>query len=270
MTTRALHISLIQMDIELGNPEVNLQRAEEWITRAMEAQPRPDVIVLPEMWNTGYALDRLDGLAEPENGPYTFWMSETARHYKITLVGGSISEQRQSGFYNTLYVFGPDGERTARYDKIHLFKLMNEEKFMQPGEETALFPLGDITAAASICYDIRFPELARTLALAGAKVWFVPAEWPHPRLNHWRTLLTARAIENQMYVIACNRVGRDEKSHFFGHSMVIDPWGEIVAESNDEEGILTATIDLDLSEEVRGRIPVFTDRRPELYRHEEK
>lgn len=268
--TRQLHIALIQMDIELANPTVNQQRAEQWITQAMSATPRPDVIVLPEMWNTGYSLDRLEGLAERENGKLTAWMSQIAKQHQIVLVGGSISEQRESGFYNTLYVYGADGERTAKYDKIHLFKLMNEEKFMQPGEEKALFPLHDVTAAASICYDLRFPELARSLALAGAQIWFVPAEWPHPRMHHWRTLLTARAIENQMYVVACNRVGRDEKSEFFGHSMIIDPWGEVLAEGDEVEGIISATIDLDLADEVRGRIPVFADRRPELYIHEQK
>ena len=95
-----------------------------------------------------------------------------------------------------------------------------------------------------ICYDIRFPELARKLALGGAKILFVPAEWPHPRLHHWRTLLTARAIENQMYVIACNRTGQSGNDRFFGHSMIIDPWGEIIAEGDEEEVILMADIDL--------------------------
>jgi predicted amidohydrolase len=116
-----------------------------------------------------------------------------------------------------------------------------------------------------ICYDIRFPELARRLALGGAKLLLVPAEWPNPRLHHWRTLLTARAIENQMYVVACNRTGVSGSTSFFGHSMVIDPWGEIVAEADEQETILQATIDLALVDEVRTRIPVFEDRRPALY-----
>src|SRR5690606_653419 len=98
-----------------------------------------------------------------------------------------------------------------------------------------------------------------------AKLLIVPAEWPHPRLHHWRTLLTARAIENQMYVIACNRVGKSGDTSFFGHSMVIDPWGEIIAEAGEEETILTTEIDLGLVDEVRGRIPVFEDRRPSFY-----
>jgi omega-amidase len=120
-------------------------------------------------------------------------------------------------------------------------------------------------AGASICYDIRFPEQARTLSLLGAKILFVAAEWPHPRLHHWRTLLMARAIENQMYVVACNRVGNTAIDSFFGHSMIIDPWGEIIAEGGEREEIVTARIDLTLVDHVRNRIPVFEDRRPELY-----
>ncbi|HBI05283.1 MAG TPA: carbon-nitrogen hydrolase, partial [Paenibacillaceae bacterium] len=115
-------------------------------------------------------------------------------------------------------------------------------------------------------YDIRFPELARSYALDGAGILVNSAEWPHPRLNHWRTLMQARAIENQMYVVACNRVGISGKTEFCGHSMVIDPWGEILVEGGEEEAILIAEIDLTLIEEVRGKIPVFADRRPDLYK----
>ena len=122
-----------------------------------------------------------------------------------------------------------------------------------------------VPAATIICYDIRFPELARKLALNGAQLLFVPAEWPHPRLHHWRTLLTARAIENQMYVIACNRVGRSGETSFFGHSMIINPWGEIVTEADENEQIVTAEIDLELVAKVRSTIPVFEDRRPDVY-----
>jgi len=116
-----------------------------------------------------------------------------------------------------------------------------------------------------ICYDIRFPELARKLALSGAKILFVPAEWPHPRLHHWRSLLIARAIENQMYVCGINRVGRDAANVFCGHSMIVDPWGEVIAEADETETIISAAVDLARPDEVRSRIPVFRDRRPELY-----
>jgi predicted amidohydrolase len=123
-----------------------------------------------------------------------------------------------------------------------------------------------VPAAMMICYDIRFPELARTLALGGAKVLFVPAEWPHPRLHHWKTLLTARAIENQMFVVACNRVGRSVDTDFFGHSLVLNPWGETLVEGDETERILQATLELDEVDRVRKTIPIFEDRRPGLYR----
>jgi predicted amidohydrolase len=117
----------------------------------------------------------------------------------------------------------------------------------------------------TICYDLRFPELFRRYALAGAKLIFVPAEWPHPRLMHWQTLLRARAIENQLFVVACNRVGVVGKTHFCGHSAVIDPWGETIVEGDESEMLLTAEIDLGLVDDVRQRIPIFADRRPEIY-----
>lgn len=116
-----------------------------------------------------------------------------------------------------------------------------------------------------ICYDIRFPEWIRAHTTKGAEAIFVVAEWPEPRLAHWRSLLIARAIENQCYVIACNRVGNDANNIFAGHSMIIDPWGEIIAEAGEKEEILTASINLDKVTEVRKTIPIFADRKPEYY-----
>ena len=142
---------------------------------------------------------------------------------------------------------------------------MNEEKHLVAGNHVGQFELEGVQAGMMICYDIRFPELTRKLALGGAKVLFIPAEWPHPRLHHWRTLLMARAIENQMYIVACNRVGVSEGTEFFGHSIIIDPWGEIIAEGSEDEMIITAELDLGLVDQVRQRIPVFEDRRPQLY-----
>lgn len=166
---------------------------------------------------------------------------------------------------NTIYVFDRQGNEAAEYSKIHLFRLMDEEKHLVSGDRVGEFTVEGVPAGMMICYDIRFPELARRLALVGAKILFVPAEWPHPRLHHWRTLLQARAIENQMYVVACNRVGVSGSTEFFGHSMVIDPWGEVIAEGGESEEIIHASVSLDLVDEVRTRIPVFEDRRPQLY-----
>ncbi|WP_276351525.1 carbon-nitrogen family hydrolase [Cohnella caldifontis] len=260
-----LRISLIQMNIEAGNPEVNFARMEARLKDAVVRQPKPDLIVLPEMWNAGYALDRIGELADPDGERTKAFFSDFCRAHGVNVLAGSIAEKRDGGVYNTIRMYGRDGRELADYSKIHLFRLMDEHLHLQAGDRLCRFELEGVPAGAMICYDIRFPELARKLALDGAKLLFVPAEWPHPRLHHWRTLLQARAIENQMFVVACNTVGVSGKSNFFGHSMVIDPWGEVIAEAGEEETILTAEIDPRLAEEVRGRIPVFEDRRPHLY-----
>ncbi|WP_211745550.1 carbon-nitrogen family hydrolase [Paenibacillus sp. Marseille-Q4541] len=261
-----LQIVLIQSDIQIGNPDANRKHMQLLIKQAMENNPNAEIIVLPEMWNTGYALSEIHELADDQGKIEREWLQKYAAQYKVNIVAGSISEKVDGQIYNSMYIFNKEGKEVARYAKMHLFRLMDEEKYLASGEEPVTFTFdGNWTAGASICYDIRFPELGRTLALNGAKVLFVPAEWPHPRLHHWRTLLMARAIENQMYVVSCNRVGVSKEAHFFGHSMIIDPWGEIVAEGGDQEEILTGTIDPALVDEVRGRIPVFEDRRPNLY-----
>ncbi len=262
----SVQIVLLQSDIQMGKPDVNRKHMQKLIQQAMEKGPNTDIIVLPEMWNTGYALTEIHELADQHGNIERAWLQEYAARYKVNIVAGSISELVEGKIYNSMYVFNKEGKEVARYAKMHLFRLMDEEKYLASGEEPITFSFdGNWTAGASICYDIRFPELGRTLALAGAKVLFVPAEWPHPRLHHWRTLLMARAIENQMYVVSCNRVGVSKDTTFFGHSMIIDPWGEIVLEGGDQEEILTGAIDPALVDEVRGRIPVFEDRRPNLY-----
>lgn len=261
-----MHIALIQADIRIGDPEANISHLLDMMTQAVRSSRKPDVLVLPEMWNTGYALDRMNGLADAGGQRTRKILSDFAREYGVHVVGGSVAEKKDEGIYNTMYVFDREGMQTAKYSKIHLFRLMAEDKYLRAGDKTITFPLeSGFTAGAAICYDIRFPELPRRLALNGAKVMFVPAQWPHPRLEHWLTLLKARAIENQMYVVACNRVGESGGDRFCGHSIIIDPWGETVSAGGEEEGIITGMLDYSLPDRVRSRIPVFDDRKPEVY-----
>jgi len=260
-----LRLAVIQFNVEAGNPERNYARAREWLDRAVGRTPKPDVILLAEMWNTGYDWNRMGEIADPEGERTKALFSAFCREHRVNAVAGSVAVKRSGGITNTIHVFGRDGAVLAEYSKIHLFRLMDEHKHLLPGDAPGRFELEGVPAGMMICYDIRFPELFRKIALSGAQIMFVPAEWPHPRLNHWRTLLMARAIENQMYVVACNNVGESGGASFFGHSMIVDPWGEIVAEAGEEETILEAEIDLGLVDEVRGRIPVFADRRPHLY-----
>ncbi|WP_311290187.1 carbon-nitrogen family hydrolase [Paenibacillus glycanilyticus] len=263
--TQPLRIALLQMNIEIGQPDANFAKLASMLEEAASQPNKPDVIVFPEMWNTGYALTEITELADPQGERTIAYLSDFSRKHGVHIIAGSIAEGREDGVYNTIFAFDRDGNQTGDYSKIHLFRLMDEEKYLAAGDKLGRLEIEGAGAGMMICYDIRFPELARKLALDGAKLLFVPAEWPHPRLHHWRTLLTARAIENQMFVIACNRVGVSGDTHFFGHSMILDPWGETIAEAGEEETIVYAEIDLSLVDTVRGRIPVFEDRRPSLY-----
>jgi omega-amidase len=268
MSTFKLKLALLQMDITIGEPESNYAKAERLLNEAVNAFEKPDVIVLPEMWNTGYALERIHELSDREGERTRAFLSEFSRKHQVYIIAGSIADraERDGQVRNTTYSFNREGGLISSYSKIHLFRLMDEEKYLASGDQLGRLSIDGVEAGSLICYDIRFPELTRSLALSGAQILFVPAEWPKPRLNHWRTLLMARAIENQMFVVACNRVGVSGTTEFFGHSMVIDPWGEIVAEAGEEEGIIHAAIDLAQVETVRKAIPIFSDRRPELYK----
>jgi predicted amidohydrolase len=142
---------------------------------------------------------------------------------------------------------------------------MNEDQHLAAGQHLTTVETSWGQSGLAICYDLRFAEIFRTYALQGVNLVYLPAEWPHPRLAHWQTLLRARAIENQMYMVGVNRVGTDGTHQFFGHSAIINPWGDTILEGGESEALLTATIDTDIVAKVRDQIPVFKDRRPELY-----
>jgi omega-amidase len=260
------NVALLQMDIAFGQPEANRDTVRKLVGQLAAGGEKPDVVMLPELWDTGYDLPRLDEIADEQGAQAKALFKELARQLQCCVIGGSIAERIDGQVFNTTYVYDRSGELVGRYSKAHLFRLMDEEKYLAAGEKPGLYRLDGQPTGSVICYDIRFPEWIRTYALAGTKVLFVPAQWPNPRLNHWRQLLIARAIENQMYVVACNRVGVGGNTSFFGHSLVIDPWGEVIAEADERQQVLRAEIDLSLVDEVRGRIPVFDDRRPQLYR----
>ena len=261
--TTALRVALIQMNVVYGQPAANREKAMTLLTAA--AEKGAQLAVLPELWTTGMDLNHLPELGEKEEGPTLSLLREVARRHRLQIIGGSIVEEDNGQFYNTSYIINDTGEVCGKYRKVHLFPVMNEDRYLGAGNATLVAEVGGIKIGAGICYELRFPELARSLALQGAQILAYPAEFPHPRLAHWRTLLIARAIENQLFVVACNRVGQDDSYQYFGHSLVIDPWGEVLAEGTEEEAVITADLKLDLIREVRERITCFQDRRPELY-----
>jgi omega-amidase len=258
-----LTISLGQMDVQLGQPEKNLAVVK--LMAAEAARRGSDVLVLPELWSTGYDLENPAAYATTSDQGIFDAVAQLAREHRLHILGSCLSLLAEGQYGNTAVLFGPDGRSLGEYSKIHLFRLMQEEQYLTAGNRLALLETAWGPSGLAICYDLRFPEMFRTYALAGARVVFLPSEWPHPRLAHWRTLLRARAIENQLYLVACNRVGASKGVDFFGHSCIVDPWGQAVIEAGESELLLTAAVDLDRVDAVRQTIPVFNDRRPELY-----
>lgn len=258
-----MRVALAQLNIQFGDPDANYEQIEVAIQRA--AEQTVDVIVLPEMWNTGYALTRLNVLADDDGQRTLQLLSKLARQFRVNIVGGSVAVARDGHYYNEMLVVDRQGQLLSRYDKVHRFGLMAEDRYITAGETENVFELDGTVAMGAICYDIRFPEWLRKQAARGPQVIFVSAEWPTARQMQWRLLLQARAIENQAFVVAVNRVGSDPDNQFGGQSLVIDPLGQIVAIGGAHAQLITAELDLTQVDQVRGQIPVFEDRRPELY-----
>lgn len=259
-----IKVALAQFNIQFADPAANQQRVAELTAEA--AKGGADVVIFPEMWNTGYALDQLDQLAD-EGGKTTAQLFyRLARQNQIGIVGGSVAVKDNGHFYNRTLVVDPLGQVVGQYDKVHLFRLMNEHKYLTAGDQENYFRLAGVPGASFICYDLRFPEWVRTVARHGAAVLYFPAEWPAVRIPQWELMLKARAVENQAFVVAVNRVGDDPDNHYNGHSLAIDPLGNVIADAGEQDGITYAELDLDQLATVRGPIPVFVDRRPDLYK----
>lgn len=257
-----MKLGCIQLQVAFGDVEKNFSRVEELVREV--ANKGAEIVILPEMWNTSYALEKLEGLADVDGERTKAFLSQLAKELHVHIVGGSVATKKGDKFYNTMLVYNNEGELVGEYDKAHLFRLMDEHLHLSSGNTQNNFKLGDLDAAGVICYDIRFPEWLRLHALNGAKVLFVSAQWPTARIDHWKTLLQARAIENQCFVVAVNRISRN-KDNFNGQSMVIEPWGEILWTGGEDEELAIVDVDFSKVDEVRTRIPVYDDRRPELY-----
>lgn len=259
-----MRIACLQMDVQFGCPEQNFQHAEELIAKA--TQDAPDMLVLPETWNTGFfPRENLQFLCDQNGKQVKARIGALAKQFHVNIVAGSISDFRDGSVYNTAYVFDRQGTCIASYDKTHLFTPMGEDRFYQKGNRLCTFTLDGVKCGLVICYDVRFPELIRTLALQDLDMLFVVSQWPKERAFHLRSLITARAIENQLFVVCCNACGSAGETVFGGNSAVLDPWGKTLATATEQEEILSADCNLSLLTHIRSTIPVFRDRNPELY-----
>ncbi|RBW70661.1 carbon-nitrogen family hydrolase [Bacillus taeanensis] len=262
-----MKFSIYQMDIVPGSPETNRKRVQAWIEQVVQTE-KPDTVVLPEMWTTAYTLPELETIADMNGEPTKSLLQELAIKHHINIIGGSIANNVDGEIYNSAFVVNRKGNVVYQYDKIHLVPMLDEPTYLKGGQKaTEVFELDGIKMGAIICYDLRFPELARSLALEGAQVLHILAEWPLARKSHWKHLQLARAIENQMYVVSANRVGTHDGVEFAGTSLVIDPWGDIVREGSvEKEETLTVLLDLEKVKQVRKNVPIFTSRVPKLYK----
>jgi predicted amidohydrolase len=262
-----MKISAIQMNVVLKQLESNYHNAEVLIRKAAAAGA--DVAVLPEMWSGGFITDGLDErLADLDGNRAKAFLSQLAAELEINIVGGSVATKKAGNYYNTTYVADRQGHIIADYDKAHLFSFAGEDQRFRAGNQLVTFSLDGIPCGIIICYEIRFPEWARKQALAGTKVLFVPAEWPLPRVGHWRVLNQARAIENQIFVVAVNGCGaavKDQQNA--GNSLIIDPQGKLLADAGAEpqEKLIFANLELADLDQARNNMTVFKDRRSDLY-----
>jgi predicted amidohydrolase len=269
-----LRVAAVQLNSSTDKAD-NLERGERLVARA--ASTGADLVLLPEKWNALGSTETLVANAEPlEGGETVEAMAGWARRHGITVVGGSITERREGRekLSNTCCVFDPSGELVAVYRKIHMFDVdvgghsYRESDAEEPGDETVICDVEGWRLGLSVCYDLRFPELYRILAVEGAEVVTVPAAFTlYTGKDHWELLLRARAVENQCFMVAANEWGVHEGGKAaYGRSMIVDPWGVVLAQASDEDTVVSAELDRLLLERVRRDLPSLANRQPAAYR----
>jgi predicted amidohydrolase len=273
-----LRVAAVQLN-STADPAANLAVADR-LTRAAAADGAR-VIVLPEKWTAMGPDEDLRAAAETLEGPAIGWARAIARELGVDLIAGSIVErvEGREKLANTSVHVDPDGELRAVYRKLHMFDVdvggrsYRESDLEEPGDEIVLSQTAEgLELGLSICYDLRFPELYRILAVRGARVFPLPAAFTLATTrDHWETLIRARAIENQAFVIAANQIGSHAGgSRSGGRSMIVDPWGLVLAQAPDGEGHIVAELDLERQREIRERLPALANRRPQVYRWPEE
>jgi predicted amidohydrolase len=255
---RKSYVASIQLWIGDEEKARRIERVESLLDQARGA----NLVILPEIWNIGYfSFDLYSKESEPVDGEIARRMSHKAKEHGFYLHAGSFVEKENGKLFNTSLLFDPDGKLIARYRKIHLFGYGSQEsRILSRGREVVVVEtlLGKIGMCT--CYDLRFPELFRRMLDRGAELFLVASGWPYPRLEHWLMFNRIRAIENSGFLISSNCAGKNRGVQFCGHSMIVDPWGTLLAGGGDEECILQAEIDMDYVASVRREFPAVKDR----------
>lgn len=255
-----LTCAAIQFNIKLGYIDANLDTARAALQRVADQGAK--LAILPEMWSCGYDYRNLAELAK-ETPRVLEELQQLCHKFKLVTVG-SLPELENGTIYNTAYVID-NGELLGSYRKLHLFSTMRENEYLGAGNQSLMIKTSAGKLGIAICYDLRFPELFRKLALEGAEIVCLPAEWPKPRHEHWKTLLRARAIENQFFVIAANCCGVQGKLDFFGMSQLISPLGNVLQIAEEDDTELVADFDFAERDKYRAQINILADRRADIY-----
>jgi omega-amidase len=269
-----IKISVCQIHVS-NNKKANLVKAKDLITDAAAAGSR--IVILPEMFNCPYESSFFEKFAEEFPGPTTNFISSLAKNLSVYIIGGSVPEKENGKIYNTSYTFNPEGMLIGKHRKIHLFDAdihtpggikFKESDTLSYGDNVTVFETKYCKIGVAICYDMRFGELIRKMTLLGAKIIVIPAAFNMTTgPAHWHLLARTRALDNQVYFIAASP-SRNEKDIYtsYGHSLVVDPWGKILAEKDEKEGLLFCEIDLDYVEQIRTQLPILKHRRDEIYK----
>jgi omega-amidase len=255
----------IQLAIKNGLPSENLNHIRSLFESSKIGEG--DIVCLPELINTGYDWTCIDNLNENDCQAFIKELSALACTKQVWLIAGSVADIRGDSRFNVSYSFAPDGTLLGEYRKVHLFTPIGEEHHFRSGSSQTTVRCGNMTAGVGICYDLRFPEFFRSLTLNGSSVIALPSAWPSIRKDVWRTLVMARAMENQCYFIGCNRAGSDVDGVEYGNSLIVDPFGIVIAESHgSSEDILVANFNIETLNKSRRLIPSLSERRPDVYR----
>ena len=261
-----MKIAVAQISCALGDLAANLVKIGNFSSQAKKTGA--ELILFPEMADTGYSMPVIQAHATPWTSGAVPELRKIARDLSIAIIGG-VSEREDASIYNSQVFIDERGEVVGKYRKTHLFTAapIEEHKCFSPGDGFTSFAFADLRFGLSICYDLRFPEIYRKLAVENhVNAFLISSAWPFPRVEHFRTLAMARAIENQSYVIVANRVGTDNGVSFCGSSAIIDPYGAIISSaSQDREELVHAELSVDLVNSVRSRMEVFAERRRDLY-----
>src|SRR5215471_15697233 len=261
-----MKVAVAQISCSLGDPEANLAKVHAFCRQAKEAGA--ELIVFPEMTDTGYSMSVIQEAASHWKSGFVPGLQEIANDLSVAIVSG-VSERDGSSIYNSQVLVDANGDIIAKYRKTHLYAVapVGEETCFAAGDAFASFALGDLRFGFSICYDLRFPEMYRKLVTdQNVGALLISSAWPFPRVEHWRVLAHARAIENQAYVIASNRVGKDDGLWFCGNSAIIDPRGVVIAAASaDREELIHAELSEELVQSVRRRMQSLDHRRQDLY-----